>query len=176
MCQLQVRAEMAFGAPGAKRAASRPKTVNRPKRLRIPSEESDHLCRTNASFGASNGKTATSNDVMKICRALAFSVIGMTALATGCVEPQVVYGPVPPPPPPGAVVVAQAPPPPPPEVVPVAPSPGYVWTPGYWSWGVSGWVWIGGVWVVRPHPRAVWVGGHWYRHGHGYIWVGGHWR
>lgn len=56
--------------------------------------------------------------------------------------------------------------PPPPlryEVVP-APRPGYVWAPGYWSWGGSGYVWIGGTWYQdRPgyvYVRPRWVNDH----------------
>lgn len=104
--------------------------------------------------------------------------LGLVALlAGGCVErrvyvqgPPVVVAPVP-----GAVVVSDAPPPPPSEVVVVAPSPAYVWVPGYWDWE-GRWVWIGGRWAVPPHPHAVWVGGQWTRHGHGYVWIGGRWR
>ena len=66
---------------------------------------------------------------------------------------------------PGPVVVAPAPvvvaPPavvaaPPvvvaPTVVAVPPCPGvdYVWTPGYWTYGPAGRVWIGGFWGHRP--------------------------
>lgn len=72
--------------------------------------------------------------------------------------------------------VTQAPPPAQVETIPVAPGPGYYWTPGYWSWRGGAWVWVGGAWVVRPAPGAVWVPGHWVRHGHGWLWVGGGWR
>ncbi len=113
----------------------------------------------------------------------------MLALATsGCVERRV-YVPVQQP----AVVQAQPLPPavaevnpstvisqPPPvtapvEVVPVAPGPDYVWTPGYWSWQ-GHWVWIGGTWVIRPRPHMIWVGGHWAHHPRGWMWERGHWR
>jgi hypothetical protein len=88
--------------------------------------------------------------------------------------------PTPPPPPdhqpktPPPVVTVK-PPPPPFEVIPVAPGPVYVWTPGYWSWQGS-WVWVRGAWVMPPRPKAVWVNGHWVYHHHGYTWVPGHWR
>jgi WXXGXW repeat (2 copies) len=42
-----------------------------------------------------------------------------------------------------------APPVPLDEVVPVAPSPMYVWAPGYWSWDGATWLWVYGSW--RPH-------------------------
>ena len=106
---------------------------------------------------------------------------------TGCVERRVEYVPVAQPapvtvaaavtPPPQPTVAVEAPPSPQVEVVPLAPGPEYVWTPGYWSIGVGGrWVWIGGRYVIRPHPHAIWVVGHWSRRGHGYVWIGGHWR
>ncbi len=119
-------------------------------------------------------------------------------METGCVERQVAYVPVYQAPPavvqaaPVAPTVATAPPPapttaapaplvtqPPPaapvEVIPVAPGPEYVWTPGYYAWQ-GGWVWVRGCWVVQPHPHALWIGGHRTRHAHGWVWVGGHWR
>jgi hypothetical protein len=95
--------------------------------------------------------------------------------------PPSVAAPAPPPPkpaPPQQVVtqtVVVAPPKPPVEVIPVAPGPMFVWTPGYWRWQGQ-WVWVRGTWVVPPYHRAVWVNGYWaHRHG-GYVWVPGHWR
>jgi hypothetical protein len=73
------------------------------------------------------------------------------------------------------ILAPSAPPPPQVEVIPYAPGPYYVWTPGYYAWN-GGWVWVSGRYVVRPRPAAVWVGGHWTTHGHGYVWVGGGWR
>jgi len=73
-------------------------------------------------------------------------------------------------------VAPMAPPAPQVEVIPVAPSPDYVWVSGYWGWTGGAWVWIRGGWVVRPAVSAVWVNGYWARHGRTYIWVGGHWR
>jgi hypothetical protein len=100
------------------------------------------------------------------------------ALAAGCVERRVyvpVYATQPQPAPAPTVVVQTPPPKVPAEVVPVAPGPAYVWTPGYWAWNGT-WVWVRGAYVVRPRPHAVWVGGHWASHGRGYVWVGGYWR
>lgn len=76
---------------------------------------------------------------------------------------------------PQQMVVTEEPPAPQVEVQPVAPGPDYAWTPGYWSWN-GRWVWVGGVWVVRPHPHAVWIGPRWVHRGHGYVWVRGRWR
>ena len=67
---------------------------------------------------------------------------------------------------------------PPPVVVetPVpAPGPGYVWTPGYYSWNGQAYVWVPGVWVVAPFPGARWVPPRWvHRHG-GWGFIGGRW-
>jgi len=112
---------------------------------------------------------------------LTIPTVCLVTLGSGCVERRVEYVPVPSQQvissPADASVVTEAPPPPQVEVVPVAPGPEYVWTPGYWTVGVGGrWVWVGGRYAARPHPHAAWVAGHWARHGHGYVWVGGHWR
>ena len=68
----------------------------------------------------------------------------------------------------GGPIIRVAPPEPQVEVVGVAPTPGFVWYGGYWSW-------VGG--------RHVWVGGHWGPGRAGYRWVphawvpaGGGWR
>lgn len=50
----------------------------------------------------------------------------------------------------------QAPPPPKPESPPPKPVPSAVWTPGWWAFHVSGWLWIDGAWRVPPFPGAVW--------------------
>jgi hypothetical protein len=75
--------------------------------------------------------------------------------------------------PPGEPPIAAAPyepPPPPVEVIPPSPGPDYYWSDGYWYWGPTGWVWIGGRWAIGFGPG--WVGPrHW--HGWGY---GRHWR
>jgi hypothetical protein len=69
------------------------------------------------------------------------------------------YGPVP-----GATYYAPgAPPPPQQEVIIAAPSPEYVWTPGYWHWQ-NGWIWIGGQWALPPRPGMRWHGPEWHPH------------
>ena len=75
----------------------------------------------------------------------------------------------------GDVVVSEAPPPPRTEIIVAAPGPGYVWTPGYWSWH-GRWIWVGGRYVLRPHPHAVWLPGHWAHRGRGHVWIEGRWR
>jgi hypothetical protein len=80
-------------------------------------------------------------------------------------------------PPPGAAVIAsQAPPTPPTEVAPPAPGPDYAWTAGYYNWSGAGWIWVPGVWAVRPYRGALWFGGHWNYRGGRAFWVRGHWR
>ena len=74
----------------------------------------------------------------------------------------------------GEVLVTQAPPAPRVEVQTVAPGPGYVWTPGYWRWTGTDYVWVSGNWVVRPRSGAVYVRGHWERRPGGWVWIPGH--
>ena len=35
--------------------------------------------------------------------------------------------------------------------VPACPAPGYVWVPGYSTYGLNGRVWVPGSWSYRPH-------------------------
>lgn len=61
--------------------------------------------------------------------------------------------------------------------VPAPPAAGYyVWTPGYWNWNGSRYVWVPGVYVTALHPGASWIPGHWVAGPRGAVWVGGHWR
>ena len=48
------------------------------------------------------------------------------------------------------ISVHVAPPALPVYVQPPLPAPGYLWTPGYWSYGDAGYYWVPGVWVNRP--------------------------
>jgi hypothetical protein len=46
---------------------------------------------------------------------------------------------------------------PPPIVVerpPPTPGPGYMWTPGYYTWNGAAYVWVPGAWVIAPWPEA----------------------
>jgi hypothetical protein len=61
---------------------------------------------------------------------------------------------------------AVVPPPPQVEVVPVAPGPDYLWTPGWWSWNGDAWIWFGGYWSYPSRPGHVWINGNFY-HGRG---------
>lgn len=62
------------------------------------------------------------------------------------------------------------------EVIPIAPTPDYVWVPGYWSWNGITWIWIRGSWRYPSRPGHLWIGGHFEAHGHRRFWVGGHWH
>jgi YXWGXW repeat-containing protein len=63
------------------------------------------------------------------------------------VDPDLAYQPAPPVEP----DVATAPPPEPlQEVQPPPPFEGAFWIPGYWWWGSSRYVWVGGRWSARP--------------------------
>ncbi len=62
------------------------------------------------------------------------------------------------------------------KVLPVAPGPDYISTPGYWNWNGTVWVRVGARRAHRPWHGAVWVGGHWVHRGHGHVWISGHWH
>lgn len=47
------------------------------------------------------------------------------------------------------------------ENKPPLPIPGAVWTPGYWHWQVSVWVWIDGAWRMPPVAGASWKPSEW---------------
>jgi hypothetical protein len=73
------------------------------------------------------------------------------------------------------VTVGVAPPPLPVYTIPVAPEPNYMYTPGYWGWGASGYYWIPGVWVSAPAPGQYWTPGYWGSYGGAYRWNAGYW-
>jgi hypothetical protein len=69
---------------------------------------------------------------------------------------------------------------PPPLVVysqPPIPGPGYMWTPGYWSWDeeVGDYYWVPGAWVPAPEPGLLWTPGYWGWVNGVYIWHAGYW-
>jgi hypothetical protein len=58
---------------------------------------------------------------------------------------------------------------------PICPGPGYLWTPGYWSWSDDdGYYWVPGTWVVAP-IGMLWTPGYWGWHDGLYAWHGGYW-
>ena len=75
----------------------------------------------------------------------------------------------------GAVYVG-GPPAPRVEYYGVAPGPEYVWLPGYYNYGSSGYVWVGGRWGRRPHSGARWVDGGYARRGNHFEHREGRWH
>jgi hypothetical protein len=62
----------------------------------------------------------------------------------------------------GAGIRADVPPPPLPVYEqPPLPDPGYLWTPGYWSWNNFDYYWVPGTWVQPPQPNVLWTPGYW---------------
>ncbi len=59
---------------------------------------------------------------------------------------------------------------------PICPSPGYLWTPGYWSWDDdAGYYWVPGTWVEAPTPGLLWTPGYWGWNNGYYGWSEGYW-
>lgn len=58
---------------------------------------------------------------------------------------------------------------------PPCPTPGYLWTPGYWAYGAMGYYWVPGVWVAPPQVGLLWTPGYWGFVGGIYSWHGGYW-
>jgi hypothetical protein len=54
-----------------------------------------------------------------------------------------------------------APPPPKNETPPRAVSVNLVWTPGYWAWNGTAYIWIEGAWRIPPQVNARWVAPTW---------------
>ena len=97
---------------------------------------------------------------------LTFMIFGWLAFAQQ-------YQPQPPP-----RVEVQPPAPPPQlrvEIPGTAPSPDYVWIPGYWDWNGHDYLWISGKWMELPAPKVTWVPGHWEWNGYNYVWTSGYW-
>jgi WXXGXW repeat (2 copies) len=58
---------------------------------------------------------------------------------------------------------------------PICPSPGYIWTPGYWAWNdAAGYYWVPGTWVLAP-VGMLWTPGYWGWGGGLYAWHPGYW-
>ena len=73
------------------------------------------------------------------------------------------------------VYAPMAPPPLQAEVIPVAPSPAYVWIGGSWGWGGGRYNWRPGRWAMPPRPGYGWHEGGWNHGPGGWHHGGGHW-
>ncbi len=58
---------------------------------------------------------------------------------------------------------------------PPCPTPGFIWTPGYWGYGPAGYYWVRGLWIAPPHPGLLWTPGYWGFAGGAYGWHSGYW-
>jgi hypothetical protein len=74
-----------------------------------------------------------------------------------------------------AVSVGIAPPAIPIYEQPYCPTPGYIWTPGYWDWADFGYYWVPGVWVAPPRIGFLWTPGYWGYYGGRYRFNQGYW-
>jgi hypothetical protein len=74
-----------------------------------------------------------------------------------------------------ALTVNVAPPPLPVYEQPPLPAAGYIWVPGYWSYGPEGYFWVPGTWVLPPDPDLVWTPGYWEFSDGAYLWRSGYW-
>ena len=76
----------------------------------------------------------------------------------------------------GVVIQAEEPPPPLPIYdQPPIPEPGYLWTPGYWSYNNEDYYWVPGTWVEPPRPGVLWTPGYWGFAGGVYVFNRGYW-
>jgi len=73
------------------------------------------------------------------------------------------------------ISVNVAPPALPVYVEPPLPADGYIFTPGYWAWGPSGYYWVPGTWVLPPSPGLLWTPGYWAFVNGAYVWSAGYW-
>jgi hypothetical protein len=101
---------------------------------------------------------------------------------SGCVVRERVVVQSPPPPPAyvapaaeGDIQANEAPPPLPVYEQPPCPVEGYIWTPGYWGWGVGGYYWVPGTWVAPPRVGLLWTPGYWGFVGGAYVFHAGYW-
>jgi hypothetical protein len=58
---------------------------------------------------------------------------------------------------------------------PLCPGEGYIWTPGYWSWGDDDYYWVPGTWVLVPEVGFLWTPGYWGWGGSSFIFYEGYW-
>jgi WXXGXW repeat (2 copies) len=58
---------------------------------------------------------------------------------------------------------------------PLAPAPGYIWTPGYWAWATGGYYWVPGVWGAPPRVGLLWTPAWWGWNNGVYVFHQGYW-
>ena len=73
------------------------------------------------------------------------------------------------------LTVMIAPPPLPVYEQPPIPGPGYLWVPGYWSYGPYGYYWVPGTWVEPPEVGVLWTPGYWAWSDGFFVWSAGYW-
>lgn len=61
------------------------------------------------------------------------------------------------------------------EEVGAAPGASYVWSPGYWWWDNTTYIWIRGSWILPPGPGYIWVRPGWVWSGGRYVFISGRW-
>ena len=74
-----------------------------------------------------------------------------------------------------AVSITIAPPPLPVYEQPPIPDDGYIWAPGYWSYGPDGYFWVPGTWVQPPEVGLLWTPGYWGWTDGAFVWNAGYW-
>jgi hypothetical protein len=75
----------------------------------------------------------------------------------------------------GEVRASEAPPPLVDDEQPPCSTEGYLWTPGFWSWGRGRYYWVPGIWVPPPRVGALWTPGYWEFVGAAYVFHPGYW-
>src|SRR2546430_4741986 len=58
---------------------------------------------------------------------------------------------------------------------PPCPAEGYIWTPGYWAYGVEGYYWVPGAWVPPPQVGLLWTPPWWGFNNNVYVFHEGSW-
>src|SRR5271170_7366154 len=58
---------------------------------------------------------------------------------------------------------------------PMVPAEGFLWTPGFWSYGDEGYFWVPGTWVEPPTAGLLWTPGYWGWGGNAFAWNEGYW-
>lgn len=104
----------------------------------------------------------------------------LAALLTACVvQPYPSEPTLPPDSDPGTYQTADQASEPPPALPdydqPPCPEEGWVWTPGVWRFGPSGYFWVPGTWVAPPRPGVYWTPGYWGVSGAVYVFHPGYW-